>query len=69
MTDLHEDLQAEVVWIKVPLDGKTAKRLMNLSDVCHNQAERIAASLLHDILKDDEEMHSPPGAPVGASLN
>jgi hypothetical protein len=49
-----------IVWISVPLDGETAARLLNLSDVCHAEPVSVAASLLHDILKDDEIAHTEP---------
>jgi hypothetical protein len=46
-----------VVWISVPLSEETATRLQNLSDQCRADPVGVAASLLHDILKDDEETH------------
>lgn len=48
-----------VVWFSIPLDGATIDRLMNLSNVCHAEPVKVAASLLHDILKDDEESNGP----------
>lgn len=48
----------EIVWVSVPLDADTAERLRHLSDVCHAPEPSVAASLLHDILKDDEEAHA-----------
>ncbi|MHB8272011.1 hypothetical protein [Bradyrhizobium sp.] len=46
-----------VVWVRVPLDEETAARLRNLSDICHADPVSVAASLLHDILKDDADAH------------
>lgn len=65
MADLLED-QNPVVWISIPLDGETAARLQNLSDVCHAAPTNIAASLLHDILKDDEEANLPVAIAAGS---
>jgi hypothetical protein len=55
----------ETTWIKIPLDGETAERLRNFSDLCHAAPERIAASLLHDVLKDDEEANLPVAMAAG----
>jgi hypothetical protein len=52
-----EDKAVPVRWIKIPLDAETADRLESLSDVCHTDPARVAASLLHDILADDAETH------------
>lgn len=69
MADLLED-QKPVVWISIPLDGETAARLQNLSDVCHAPPTNVAASLLHDILKEDEATHLLLTVPaVGATFN
>lgn len=46
-----------VLWVRVPLDEETAARLRNLSDLCHADPISVAASLLHDILKEDAEAH------------
>ena len=56
----------DTVWIKIPLDGQTAARLRNLSDVCHAAVHAVAASLLHDVLADDEEYNIPVAAAVGS---
>ena len=62
-----EDEAPPVRWLSIPLDAKTAERLANLSDVCHNDPVRVAASLLHDVLADDEQTHfleaTAPGSP------
>jgi len=64
--DLDDDAPP-IRWISIPLDAATAERLENLSDVCHNDPVRVAASLLHDVLADDEETHylaaAAPGSP------
>lgn len=49
--------EANTVWVSIPLDAETAERLRNLSDICHADEQSVAASLLHDILKDDAETH------------
>jgi hypothetical protein len=64
MADLHED-QNETIWISIPLDAATAARLQSLSDVCHAAPTNVAASLLHDILADDEAENLPVAAAVG----
>jgi hypothetical protein len=56
MANFIEDPE-ETVWIRVPLDGVTAARLQNLADDCHAVPTTIAASLLHDLLRDDCEAH------------
>jgi hypothetical protein len=38
----------------VPLDAETEARLRRLSAVCKDDMAHIAASLLHDLLEDDE---------------
>jgi hypothetical protein len=65
MENLMEDPQ-DTVWISIPLDPLTAARLRNLSDVCHADPIGVAASLLHDVLAEDDEAHSPSGAEAGA---
>lgn len=49
--------------IEIELDGHTAERLHRLAACCDDDPRRIAASLLHDILRDDEETNCL-GAPV-----
>ena len=39
---------------------RDGQRLRHLSDICHADEKSVAASLLHDILKDDEEAHVSP---------
>lgn len=61
---------SEVVWISLPLDVETAERLRALSDLCHNDEASVASSLLHDILKEDEDAHLLLAAPAaGATYN
>lgn len=45
----------ETVWINVPLDLETRKRLRGLAKFCQADDTEVAASLLHDILRDDEQ--------------
>lgn len=46
-----------VLWLPVPLSGETLRRLTKLADICHADPKAVAASLLNDILKDDEDAH------------
>ncbi len=55
----------DTVVITIPLSGETAERLQNLADFCHADPRSVAASLLHDILKDDEEYNVPVAAKAG----
>ena len=48
----------EIIWVSVPLDHETAERLRHLSDICHAPETTVAASLLRDILEDDESAHA-----------
>jgi len=67
---MSDKAHSNVVWLRVPLDGETAERLRALSDICHNDEITVAASLLHDILKEDEEAHLLLTAPaVGAAYH
>lgn len=52
------------LWLRLPLDAETARRLASLADVCHAAPESVAASLLHDILQDDDEAHELLVVPV-----
>ena len=40
--------------IRVPLDPVTRERLLSLAKVCGDDPDKIAASLLHDLLDDDD---------------
>ncbi len=65
MANLLKDPQ-DTVWISIPLDSATAARLQNLSDACHAAPTNVAASLLHDVLKDDEAENLPAAIAVGS---
>ncbi len=67
MADLLND-ETPVIWISIPLDGETAARLQNLSDECRAAPTTVAASLLHDMLKDDEEANLPIALAAGSPL-
>lgn len=43
--------------LAVPLDDDSVERLMSLSRVCGLPLADLAASLLHDLLEEDEETH------------
>lgn len=63
-TDLRID-EDDVILVRV--SGETAARLRVLSDHCHADPVSVAASLLHDLLKDDEDAHFLLTAPVRGS--
>jgi len=44
--------------VPIPLDRETRRRLVELSRVVHYDPARLASSLLHDLLKDDEDAHT-----------
>ena len=44
--------------IEIELDAATQERLDDLARVCGADARQIAASLLHDILRDDAIAHA-----------
>ncbi len=67
MAQLDDD--TDVVWMTIPLSGRTAERLMNLSNECHTQPQKVAASLLHDVLADDEAAHHDQQVPVGTQFH
>lgn len=47
----------DVVYFRIPLGTETVARLMEVADISHADPVRVAASLLHDVLKDDEAAH------------
>ncbi len=55
---MRKTLEMETVWLSVALDIETAERLRALADICHADQASVAASLLHDVLKDDEDAHA-----------
>jgi hypothetical protein len=57
----------DIVWVRIPLSGETAERLRSLSDACHDDPANVAASLLHDVLKDDEDSHYLMTVPAASS--
>ena len=56
------------VCLRIPVSEETLARLQNLSDICHADPIKVAASLLHDVLKEDEDAHfllaAPPMSPA-----
>jgi hypothetical protein len=52
-----ESPYAVLMRITLLLDAKTAARLIRLSDLCDDDLEVIAASILHDVMEDDEAAH------------
>lgn len=60
------------VTLQVTIDDVTWGRLLRLSEVCRGDPLQIAASLLHDILEDDEETNcikADVGEPITPRLN
>lgn len=53
-----------VRYISIPVDEATLRRLLDLADMCHADIKSIAASLLHDVLADDEAAHVLEAMPV-----
>jgi hypothetical protein len=47
----------EKVLFDIPLDGDTIERLMNLAVICRAPPREVAASLLRDLLLEDEDAH------------
>jgi hypothetical protein len=44
-------------FISIPVDAETLRRLTSLADMCHADLRSVAASLLHDVLAEDEAAH------------
>ncbi len=59
MADIEED-ENGTVWLRVPLIGETRARLDGLARFTGDDPVAIAASLLHDVLEDDESAHVSP---------
>ena len=53
MTTAHDDTET----LPIPLDGKTVERLLRLARACGDAPDKVAASLLRDILADDEAVN------------
>jgi hypothetical protein len=44
--------------VPIPLDRETRRRLVALAREVRYAPAQLASSLLHDLLKDDEDMHT-----------
>jgi len=55
----------ETVFLELAIDRETADRLLELSRFCQADPNTIAASLLHDILADDEAANIPTAVAAG----
>lgn len=57
-----EFFEREDAVLRIKLDPATKARLLQLADMCDAEPEKIAASMLHDILQDDAmaEANIPP---------
>ena len=58
-----------VVFFRVPVDDATVARLMTVADEAHSDPATIIASILHDVLKDDEDAHMLTAPDRPGSLN
>lgn len=47
----------DVTLITIPVDAETLRRLVRIADMSHAAPKAVAAALLHDVLKDDEDAH------------
>ena len=56
MPQTGESEDEEVVYFR-PLRMETVARLMEVADISHADPVSVAASLLHDVLKEDEAAH------------
>lgn len=57
MPQTRESEDEEVVYFRVPMCMETVARLMEVADISHADPVAVAASLLHDVLKADEDAH------------
>lgn len=57
------------VFFRVPIDDATVVRLMTVADETHNDPATIIASIVRDVLKDDEDAHLPAPKPIAAPVN
>ena len=55
------------VCLRIPVSEETLARLQNLSNACHADPISVAASLLHDLLKDDEDAEFLLMAPAAST--
>lgn len=62
----HTIENGEVVF-RVALDDVTIARLMRLADECHAPPAVVIASIVHDVLLDDEAAHCTFPEPITAS--
>lgn len=53
-TAAMKNVTDDTITIEVEIDDETEARLLRLSRVCGDLPGKIAASLLHDILADDQ---------------
>lgn len=61
MTAMRHRKEDGTEWLLIPLVGLTGQRLDDLASEIGEEPEAVAASMLHDILKDDAEAHAAPG--------
>lgn len=54
-------------YISIPVDAETLRRLASLADMCHADLKAVAASILHDVLADDEAAHELEFMPTSGS--
>lgn len=66
MSAFDEDDDVELV--PVPMGRETRRRLARLAEIVEDGPTRVAASLLRDLLRDDEDAHKL-NAPPARRLN
>lgn len=49
--------QQEISYIRIPVSPETKERLLHVANMSHADPEAVAGSIVHDVLKDDEEAH------------
>jgi len=49
---------------RVWLDDLSIARLMEMADDCHATPEQVIASIVHDVLEDDANAHTPEIVPL-----
>jgi hypothetical protein len=56
------------VWLRIPIVGETRKRLDDIARMAGEEPETLAASMLHDLLEDDEFYNADECAPADKRL-
>lgn len=54
-----DDSRDDETRFEIGLDHETVRRLMEVADLSHAEPRVILASIIHDVLHDDELAHGP----------